>query len=189
GTVAALAAYTALTVAYSLALKRVPILDVVVLASLFTTRLVLGTLAAAVAPSPWLLVFSMFLFGSLCFAKRYVEVERWKERGAGTTTSRGYETRDTPILLVLGAGTGVASIVTLVLYVMFDAFRLDLYASAGWLWAFPLILFLWLARIWLVAGRGRLDDDPVAFALNDGPSLMLGAALVGAFVLAWSGVL
>ncbi len=188
-TVAALAAYTALTVAYSLALKRVPILDVVVLASLFTTRLVLGTLAAAVAPSPWLLVFSMFLFGSLCFAKRYVEVERWKERGAGTTTSRGYETRDTPILLVLGAGTGVASIVTLVLYVMFDAFRHDLYASAGWLWAFPLILFLWLARIWLVAGRGRLDDDPVAFALNDGPSLMLGAALVGAFVLAWSGVL
>ncbi|MFE1601552.1 UbiA family prenyltransferase [Methylobacterium sp. ID0610] len=187
--VAALLGYTVLTVAYSLSLKRVPLLDVLVLAGLFTLRLILGTVAASVPPSPWLLVFSMFLFGSLCFAKRYIEVERWRERGEGKVTSRGYETGDGPLLLALGIGTGIASTVTIVLYVIFDAFRHDLYGNADWLWAFPVILFLWFSRIWLAASRRQLDDDPVAFALNDAPSIMLGAALLGAFVLAWAGVL
>lgn len=187
GIVLALAAYTLLTIAYSLVLKRIPIVDVVVLAGLFTVRLVLGTVAAGVAPSPWLLVFSMFLFGSLCFAKRFVELERWKSHSDAKVTSRGYEVGDGPLLLVLGAGTGIASILTLVLYVIFDAYKRDLYTNAAWLWAFPIILFLWFARVWLVASRGQLHDDPVEFALNDGPSIMLGAALLGAFLLAWSG--
>ncbi|ACL60436.1 UbiA family prenyltransferase [Methylobacterium nodulans] len=187
--VAALLGYTLLTVAYSLSLKRVPILDVLVLASLFTLRLVLGTVAAAVPPSPWLLVFSMFLFGSLCFAKRYIEVERWRDRGEGKVSSRGYMASDGPLLLALGTGTGIASTVTIVLYIIFDAFRHDLYGNVAWLWAFPVILFLWFSRIWLAAARRELDDDPVAFALNDVPSILLGAALLGAFVLAWAGVL
>jgi 4-hydroxybenzoate polyprenyltransferase/phosphoserine phosphatase len=186
---ATLLAYTLLTVAYSLSLKRVPILDVMVLAGLFTLRLVLGTVAAAVAPSPWLLVFSMFLFGSLCFAKRFIEVERWKERGEARVASRGYEAADSPLLFALGIGTGIASTLTIVLYVIFDAFRHDLYGNPNWLWAFPVILFLWCCRIWLAAARRQLDDDPVAFALNDRPSLLLGAALLSAFVLAWSGPL
>jgi hypothetical protein len=39
-------------------------------------------------------------------------------------------------------------------------------------------------RIWLLAHRGELDDDPVAFAVHDGPSLLMGMFVAGAFALA-----
>ncbi|NKE44148.1 UbiA family prenyltransferase [Roseomonas frigidaquae] len=180
--------YLALTIAYSLALKRVPIIDVSVLAGLFTLRLVLGIAAAQVFASPWLLVFSMFLFSSLCFAKRYVELVRAGQRGQGALAHRGYQAADGPLLLVLGPSAGMGAVVTLILYVIFDAFRQTFYGNTAWLWAFPLILFLWVSRIWLMAARGELDDDPVAFAVKDAPSIMLGTAMLGAFVLAWSGL-
>jgi len=184
-----LAGYLLLTVAYSFRLKRVPILDVAVLAGLFTMRLLLGIVAAGVFASPWLLVFSMFLFTSLCFAKRCTEVERAVERGKTALASRGYVARDSALIFALGTGTGtgIASII-MVLYVIFDAYRQTFCGDTPWLWAFPVILFFWFARVWLVATRGELDDDPVAFAVNDGPSILLGGAILAAFLLAWSGL-
>ena len=185
---AVLLAYVVLTVCYSFYLKRVPVLDVIVLASLFTLRLLLGIAAAGVFTSPWLLVFSMFLFTSLCFAKRYVEVERAVERGQSALSNRGYVSRDSALVFALGLGTGIASIIIMVLYVMFDAFRQTFYGNTVWLWAFPVIIFLWFARVWLVAARGELNDDPVAFAVNDLPSILLGGAILAAFLMAWSGI-
>ena len=182
-----LSGYLLLTVLYSFCLKRVPILDVIVLAGLFTIRLLLGIVSARVFASPWLLVFSMFLFTSLCFAKRYTELERAMERGTSALTSRGYVAKDAQLVFSLGIGTGIASITIMVLYIMFDAFRQTFYGNTTWLWAFPVILFVWFARIWLMASRGNLDDDPVAFAVNDTPSILLGAAILLAFILAWSG--
>ncbi len=179
--------YVMLTMAYSFFLKRVPVLDVIVLAGLFTIRLLLGIVSAGVFASPWLLVFSMFLFTSLCFAKRFVEVERAAERGQTALASRGYIAKDSPLIFALGLGTGIASIIIMVLYIMFDAFRQTFYGDTTWLWAFPVIIFLWFARVWLVATRGELNDDPVAFAVNDVPSIMLGGAMLTAFLLAWSG--
>ena len=180
--------YIALTLAYSFGLKRIPILDVTILAGLFTLRLALGIVSAGVFASPWLLVFSMLLFSSLCFAKRYVEVEKSAIRQIKLVASRGYESCDALLLMALGISTGIASLVLLVLYVMFDAFQQTFYGNSSWLWAFPLILFLWLARIWLMACRGKLDDDPVAFAVGDAASIALGSAMFAAFILAWSGV-
>jgi 4-hydroxybenzoate polyprenyltransferase len=190
GPMVALAAicYLTLTVVYSLAFKRVPILDVSVLAGLFTLRLVLGIASAGVFASPWLLVFSMFLFSSLCFAKRYVELVRAAQRGTAALAHRGYQSADGPLLLVLGPSAGMGAVVTLILYVIFDAFRQTFYGNTAWLWAFPLILFLWISRVWLMAARGNLDDDPVAFAVKDLPSILLGTAMFGSFVLAWSGL-
>ncbi len=182
------ACYLLLTLAYSLTLKRVPILDVVVLAGLFTLRLVLGIVSSQAAASPWLLTFSMFLFSSLCFAKRLVEIERSAARDRGAVLGRGYRQADAPLVFALGTGTGVASIVVMVLYITSEAFTRTFAGNTTWLWAFPVILFLWLARVWLVAGRGELDDDPVAFAVTDPPSCLLGAAMVVAFLLAWLGV-
>ena len=76
-----LALYVAVTLSYSFALKRVAILDVLILAALFTLRLGFGIVLADVRISPWLLVFSMFVFGSLSMAKRHTEVLRLAERG------------------------------------------------------------------------------------------------------------
>jgi 4-hydroxybenzoate polyprenyltransferase len=183
----AVGAYVAITLAYSFLLKRVALVDVTTLAGLFTLRLIVGAVGAGVVASPWLLVFSMFLFSSLCFAKRYVEITRAAAAGQ-TMTGRGYLPEDTALIFALGVGTGISSVVIMVLYIMFDAFQQTFYGDTAWLWAFPMILFLWLSRVWLVAGRGKLDDDPVAFAVQDTPSLALGVALLASFIVAWSGV-
>jgi hypothetical protein len=76
----------------------------------------------------------------------------------------------------------------MVLYLILDAFSRDFYGNPKWLWVFPVVLFLWTARVWLVGQRGQLNDDPVAFALKDRQSLAMGAVMVTAFVLAWVGV-
>jgi 4-hydroxybenzoate polyprenyltransferase len=185
---AVLCAYLGFTLAYTYRIKRIPVLDVTTLAGLFTLRLVLGIVSSGVFASPWLLTFSMFLFASLCFAKRYVEVEGAAARGQSVIGNRGYQIEDTPLLIGLGLGTGTAAIVIMVLYIIFDAFQRSFYGNPIWLWAFPVILFLWVSRLWLMALRKALDDDPVAFAVRDRPSLMLGGTLVASFILAWSGV-
>jgi 4-hydroxybenzoate polyprenyltransferase/phosphoserine phosphatase len=182
-----IAAYLALTLGYSLHIKRLPILDVVVLAALFTLRLAIGIAAAQVFASPWLLVFSMFLFTSLSVAKRNTEIQRTAAKGETVVPGRGYVVSDAPLALVLGVATGTASVLIMVLYLIFDAFNHAFYGNPNWLWWFPLILFLWIGRIWLISQRGELNDDPVAFALKDRQSLALGAVMAVAFVLAWLG--
>lgn len=183
-----LAAYLATTVAYSFRLKQVPILDGFVLAGLFTLRIAIGIATAAVVASPWLLVFSMFLFASLSFAKRHTEVSRVIAQGGKAINGRGYVVADAPLLLGLGLATGTASILIMVLYLINDAFGRGFYGNAEWLWALPCLLFLWIARIWLVGQRGQLDDDPVAFAMKDRLSILMGGGVGAAFLCAWIGV-
>ena len=186
-TVAVVLIYLAVTLLYSFALKRIPVLDGFVLASLFTLRLGAGIVASGAPPSPWLLVFAMFLFASLSFAKRHTEVARVIERGGTEVRGRGYKAMDLPLIMGIGMATGVAAVLIMVLYIINDAFRQSFYGNTAWLWGFPSILFLFVCRIWLKCGRGELHDDPVAFAVTDRPCLALGGALMVCFALAWSG--
>jgi len=180
--------YVALTLSYSFALKRIPMIDVTMLAGLFTLRLVLGAVSAEVVASPWLLAFSMLLFTSLCFAKRYVEITRSTlARNTSTIASRGYQINDHALVFAMGVSAGTACIVVMMFYIIFDAFHQAVFVHPPWLWAFPLVLYLWLARIWLLATRGQLDDDPVAFAVHDKPSLLLGTVMLAAFLMACLG--
>jgi 4-hydroxybenzoate polyprenyltransferase len=185
---AALMVYLVLTLAYSIQLKRVPIVDVTALATLFTLRIAIGIAAAGVFASPWLLVFSMALFASLSIAKRYTEIQRAALKGETIVPGRGYITADAPLVLGLGLATGTASVVILVLFLIFDALERDIYSNPHWLWLFPIIMFLWIGRIWLVSQRGELDDDPVAFAIKDRQSLILGALSAASFGLALMGI-
>jgi len=187
-TVAVVLLYLAVTLLYSFSLKRIPILDGFVLASLFTLRLGAGIVASGAPPSPWLLVFAMFLFASLSFAKRHTEVARVVERGGTEVRGRGYKSIDLPLIMGIGMATGVAAVLIMVLYIINDAFRQSFYGNTAWLWGFPAILFLFVCRIWLKCGRSELHDDPVAFAVTDRPSLALGGALMVCFGLAWSGM-
>jgi 4-hydroxybenzoate polyprenyltransferase len=187
-TVAVVLLYLAVTLLYSFALKRIPVLDGFVLAGLFTLRLGAGIVASGAPPSPWLLVFAMFLFASLSFAKRHTVVARVIERGGTEVRGRGYKSIDLPLIMGIGMATGVAAVLIMVLYIINDAFRQSFYGNTAWLWGFPAILFLFVCRIWLKCGRSELHDDPVAFAVTDRPSLALGGALMVCFGLAWSGV-
>ncbi len=179
-----LAAYVTVTLSYSFGLKRVPILDVFILASLFTLRLGFGIVLADVRISPWLLVFSMFVFGSLSIAKRHTEVLRLAERGLESMPGRGYRAPDAPLTLGLGLASMLGATLIMVLYLIEDAFPRGLYSNPTFLWAVPAILFLFLGRVWLTSQRGGLRDDPVAFALKDKVSLLLGALMAVSFAAA-----
>jgi 4-hydroxybenzoate polyprenyltransferase len=182
--VAVLAAYGALTIAYSLWLKRQPIVDAFVLACLFTLRLGLGIAAVGAEPSSWLLVFSMFLFTSLSFAKRYTEIARMQDRGRSEVSGRGYVVADAGLVLAMGVASGLGAIVIMVLYLIEDAFGAGFYLAPVFLWSFPAILFLWIGRVWLLCHRGELNDDPVAFAVRDRTSLALAGVMAVTFLLA-----
>jgi 4-hydroxybenzoate polyprenyltransferase len=185
GAIWTLLAYVVLTLAYSLRLKRVPILDVFLLAVLFTLRLVYGIQLADVAASPWLLVFSMFIFTSLSLAKRQTEVGRNGALGRDHVNGRGYVAKDTPLLFGLGLATAAGAVLIMTLYLIHEAFGATFYRSPVVLWCLPAFLFLWLGRIWLLVGRDEVDDDPLWFALRDNVSLALGAAMAAAFLVAW----
>lgn len=179
------ALYCAVTLGYSLHLKRVPLLDAVVLAGLFTLRLALGAAAAGVPLSAWLGVFSMFLFLSLALAKRSTEIARKAAAAcpaAGATYGRGYLPADAPLVAALGLAAAVAAVLVNVLYLVDEAFSARLYASPQLLWAVPVLIGLWLGRVWLLCGRGLLNDDPVTFAMTDRISLALGVGVVLSFV-------
>ncbi|MDR6287117.1 4-hydroxybenzoate polyprenyltransferase [Methylopila jiangsuensis] len=184
GVFAALAAYLVVTLAYSFRLKRVAVLDVFTLAALFTLRLVIGVALAGVVGSPWLLVFSMFIFSSLSFAKRHTEMARVAQSGATKAGGRGYVAADVPFLICMGTATGMSAVLVMVLYIFNEAFPADMYRTPQALWVFPCVLFLWLGRVWVLSGRDELHDDPVAFAVRDRASIALGGIMALAFVAA-----
>jgi 4-hydroxybenzoate polyprenyltransferase len=178
--VLALAAYYLLTLAYSLLLKRVEMLDVVVLAALYTARIVAGAFAIEVALSFWLLAFSMFLFLSLALVKRYTELAVMREAGRASAAGRGYRVEDLPMLGALGTAAGYLSVLVLALYIN-SAKSEELYRQPKLLWLLCPLLLYWVGRVWLLTQRGRMHDDPLLFALRDPVSLAvlaLGLATV-----------
>ncbi len=180
--------YLVITLSYSLALKRVPMLDAMVLGFLYTLRLIMGGVLADVPVTQWLLVFSMFLFLSLSIAKRHVEVVRKAAAGETRIANRGYRAEDAPLTLGLGLASAVASPLILVLYLIDSAWPSGQFIFPEALWLAPMILGLWLMRVWLLANRAELDDDPVVFAVRDKQSLVMGVILAAAFFAAVFGL-
>lgn len=186
--VAMLALYIAIALSYTFYWKRVPIADIFVIGGLFTLRIALGILILDVRISPWLLVFSMFVFLSLSAAKRHTELLRSKGRGSAAIPGRGYVHGDIPLLRGLGLAAMLGAVLINIMYLLEDAFPRAVYDEPGWLWTVPPILFLFLARVWVLSHRGELLDDPVAFAVKDRVSLLLGALMTLGFVSALFGM-
>ena len=164
--VAVLAGYYILTSAYSLRLKRVVMLDVVLLATLYTSRIVAGTAAIHTKPSFWLLAFSMFLFLSLAMVKRYIELLAAQKSGKINASGRGYDVGDIPLIQSLGAASGYLSVLVLALYIDSPDSRV-LYHHPHYLWLLCPLLLYWISRTWAIAHRGIMHDDPVVFAVTD----------------------
>lgn len=173
--------YFAGTVAYSLYFKRRLLLDVLVLAGLYTHRILTGGVAANVPISPWLLAFSMFLFLSLSFAKRHVEVAQ--QTADRKLENRDYYRADAQMVGNLGAASGYLAALVFSLYVE-NVPQLDLYREPRLLWAAVPVLLYWISRIWIVTGRGQMPDDPVKFALRDPVSLVCGLLIAATAFLA-----
>lgn len=170
---AALAGYVAANVLYSLWWKRVAIADVILLASLYTLRVVAGGVAVAVVPSPWLLAFCLFFFLNLAFLKRAVDL-RGMTSGS-VAEGRDYRASDLALLTSLGTAAGYIAVLILALYIQSESV-VQLYRTPALLWlAVPLAAY-WTSRVWLLAHRGEIDLDPVAFAVRDRASWLAAAA-------------
>lgn len=183
-----LALYFVMTSAYSLRLKRQVMVDVMLLAALYTIRVLAGAVATRVVPSFWLLAFSMFLFLSLAVVKRYSEMLVTLAEDRRYAAGRGYRVEDMPVLLSLGVATGTAAIVVLALYIN-DPATSTLYPATVWLWLVPPLMLYWISRVWMKAHRGELHDDPVIFAMRDWQSLVTVALAAACFGAATSGYL
>jgi 4-hydroxybenzoate polyprenyltransferase len=181
--------YTAITLAYSMRLKRLALVDVLVLAGLYTLRIGAGAVAAQVTPSNWLLAISMFLFLSLALVKRCAELEEIQATDdAQLAPGRGYQPRDLATLRGMGMASGFLAVMVLTLYIDSQNGRVQ-YAEPQWLWAAAPLLLLWIMRIWLKTGRRELHgEDPLQFALRDRFSWLTLALLAGVALLASIGI-
>jgi 4-hydroxybenzoate polyprenyltransferase/phosphoglycolate phosphatase-like HAD superfamily hydrolase len=180
--VASLALYYVATLAYSLWLKSALLVDALMLASLYTMRLIAGAAAISVEISFWLLAFSMFLFLSLAFIKRYSELLVLDAEGRHRLVGRAYQTVDMETVSQLGAASGYLSVMVMALYIHSDKVNLE-YARPEALWIFCPMMLYWISRMWLFTRRGEMHDDPVVFTMKDKRTYALGAiAAVAYFV-------
>jgi 4-hydroxybenzoate polyprenyltransferase len=178
--------YFAVTTAYTLWLKRLVLVDCLTLAGLYTLRIIAGAAAVSVALSFWLLAFSVFIFLSLAFVKRFAELQAQAEAGRNTAHGRGYMVSDQSLIQTLGVTAGYAAVLVLALYLHSDSV-LNLYAQPELIWlAVPLMLF-WVSWIWMKAHRGQMHDDPIVFAVKDKASLAVATLVLLSFVLASKG--
>jgi 4-hydroxybenzoate polyprenyltransferase/phosphoserine phosphatase len=178
-----LACYLALTVLYSVYVKRKLLLDVLLLAGLYTLRVLAGGRAVQVPVSTWLLVFSMFMFLSLAFAKRYTELRQVLSKGGREAMGRNYRVDELDLILSCGATSGFLAVLVLALYISSDEVR-RFYANPGALWFICPLLLYWVLRVWFLAKRGELEGDPVAFAIRDRNSLLTCAVTALLFSIA-----
>ncbi len=187
----AIAVYFAGTLLYSFILKRMPPFDLVALGGLFTVRVLAGM---AFVPGPislWFLTFAMFMFTGLAAVKRYAELRRLNgETGVGAgekpaRLDRGYDTSDITFVMALGVGCAIAAVLIFILYLMLDRFPAGIYKNPTTLWFMAPVILAWLMRVWLLASRGEMDEDPIAFALRDRQSWVLGLGCALLVYLAW----
>jgi len=174
GFVVLLAVYVVLTTAYSLLLKRFAVVDVLLLATLYTLRVLAGIAAAQVRFSTWLLAFSMFLFLSLAFLKRFTEVSAMEGDATEQVRRRGYIRGDREWLGSMGGASGYLSVLVLALYINSEQV-VALYRVPLLLWLVCPLLLFWTSRMWLLAHRGRIHDDPIVATVRDPVSYVLGA--------------
>jgi 4-hydroxybenzoate polyprenyltransferase len=175
------AGYIALSLAYSFALKRYPIVDVVILSAFYAIRVLAGGAAGGIEVSDWLMAFCTFLFICLALLKRYADLRHLAAQGA-TAGGRGYVADDADLLRSIGVSCGMIAVLVFALYL--DSQRVkQLYASPRLMWLIAPLLLYWISHMWLLAHRGTVEDDPIIVAAKDIPSYIV-ALLVAAIALA-----
>ncbi len=158
--------YLVLTISYSFYIKKIVLLDVLLLASLYTIRIVAGANAIEVAVSSWLLGFSMFVFLSLALVKRCTELFALQQLGRKVMKGRDYRVSDYPMLSAMGVAAGYISILVLALYIDSPESKSQ-YTHPMFLWMLCPLMAYWVSRLWLKTARGEMHDDPLVYSLKD----------------------
>ncbi len=175
--------YMAITSSYSLLLKEKALMDVFILASLYSIRIIAGGIVSGHLVTEWLIGFSVFLFLSLAIAKRVAELLGTQSRAGGQLSRRAYTDADLPILQIMGVASAFVAALVLALYLQSQAAH-NLYRHPVWLLAVAVAVLFWLSRVWLKTARGEMDDDPVVWAVKDRTSQLLGVVVAIAMLVA-----
>lgn len=180
-----MALYVVVTLLYSARLKQVAIVDVLVLALLYTHRILAGGVVSAVMISNWLLAVSLFMFLSLALVKRCAELEFMSGDGHVSLAGRGYRTSDLPYLIAMGIASGFVAVMLLALYIdsqIGDA----MYLHVELLWLILPVVLFWIMRLWLKISRKEIHDDPLLFAITDRTSWVVAIIIA---CIAWAATL
>lgn len=172
-----MAVYYIATTAYSLVIKRQVIIDICVLAGLYTIRVIAGGVATNIPLSVWLLAFSLFFFFSLAAMKRQIELVEAAKAGGLALSGRGYHSDDLPLVTQMATASAYVSVLVMALYVNSDTVA-HLYRHPAFLWGISPVLLYWLSRAIMIAHRGEMHDDPLVFAVKDKISLLCGVLVV-----------
>jgi len=175
--------YLALTSAYSWLLKERALIDVLTLSLLYTLRIIAGSVAIGIPASSWLLAFSAFIFLSLALVKRCAELVSLEQSGQEEAPGRDYRVGDLAVLWPLGVGAALSAVVVFGLFISAEETR-GRYATPELLWLVALGLVYWLARLWIKTSRGRMDDDPLVYAIKDSGSLMAVSFMIAVTLVA-----
>ena len=172
---------------YSLALKKLVLIDILCLASLFTSRILAGGAAIEIELSHWLLMFSFFIFLSLAILKRYIDADldylNNKNREDLVSAGRGYVIADLAPLLTLGISCGLISVLIFLFYIT-DPLVIVQYKSPEFLWFIAIALAYWVSNLWVLANRNLIFEDPISFALKEKNSIIAIATIIILFLLA-----
>ncbi len=172
-----LAAYMLLSLVYSYYLKTLVLLDLIVLASMYTLRMAMGVALIDGAFKPWLPVFVFLFFGGLSAVKRTAELVERTQCGDHSDNRRGYQEEDLPLLIALGISFSIGALIVLAIFLSVVAVPELSYRSPLRLWFALSLLLVWTLRFWVLSVRGILPDDPVLFSLKDRFSLIVGVLL------------
>jgi 4-hydroxybenzoate polyprenyltransferase len=175
--------YFGLTCAYSWGLKRLVLIDCLTLAILYVLRVIAGAATVDVPLSFWLFAFSIFLFLSLAFIKRYTEIKVHFKSSAEMIPGRGYNSADASFIKQLGITSGYAATIVLALYLNSENV-LKHYPTPEIIWGVVPLILLWISWMWLQTHRGFMHDDPIVFALKDKMSVFIGTLLIVILILA-----
>jgi 4-hydroxybenzoate polyprenyltransferase len=175
--------YLVMTSLYSWVLKEHVLMDVVMLALLYTVRILAGTVASGVPTSAWLLAFSVFIFLSLALVKRCAELVSLAQNQMEAPKGRDYRVGDLVVLWPLGIGTAVSAVVVFGLFISAPETQKS-YATPELLWLVAIALIYWLARLWVKTSRGDMDDDPIVYAIMDFGSRVTVAAMIAVMLVA-----
>lgn len=175
--------YLALTSAYSWLLKERALIDVLTLSLLYTLRIIAGSVAIGIPASSWLLAFSAFIFLSLALVKRCAELVSLEQTGQEEAPGRDYRVGDLAVLWPLGVGAALSAVVVFGLFISAEETR-QRYATPELLWLVALGLVYWLARLWIKTSRGKMDDDPLVYAIRDSGSLMAVSFMIAVTLVA-----
>jgi len=172
-----LALYYGVTLAYSLLFKRKLVIDILVLAGLYTIRILAGAAAAGLSVSPWLLAFALFFFVALAAVKRLAELADARRAGRSRIPGRAYRTADLPFIAAVAIACGGVAVLIVAQYIASPAVDL-LYRRPAWLWAVCPVLLYWIYRMIMAAHRAQMDDDPIVHAVRDPVSIACGALVL-----------